>query len=73
MTSGQYLPFSRSKNLDILFKRDYYEQRLAIQRLNSEQLAEKEATEAEEGGVEPEEVLRFFKKFLNAKMSELKL
>merc|ERR550532_771354 len=38
----------RSKNLDILFKRDYYEQRLAIQRLNSEQLAEKEAAEAEE-------------------------
>ena len=63
----------RSKNLDILFKRDYYEQRLAIQRLNSEQLAEKEAAEAEEGGVEPEEVLRFLKKFLNAKMSELKL
>ena len=53
--------------MDILFKRDYYEQRLAIQRLNSEQLAEKEAAEAEEGGVEPEEVL----KFLNAKMSEL--
>ena len=67
MTSGQYLPVSRSKNLDILFKRDYYEQRLAIQRQISE--AEKEAAEAEEGGVEPEEVLRF----LNAKMSELKL
>ena len=50
-------PFSyRSKNLDILFKRDYYEQRLAIQRLNSEQLAEKEAAEVEEGGIEPEEV-----------------
>ena len=47
--------FFRSKNLDILFKRDYYEQRLAIQRLNSEQLAEKEAAEAEEGGVEQEE------------------
>ena len=46
----------RSKNLDILFKRDYYEQRLAIQRLNSEQLAEKEAVEVEEGGIEPEEV-----------------
>ena len=54
-----------------MFKRDYYEQRLAIQRQISE--AEKEAAEAEEGGVEPEEVLRFFKKFLNAKMSELKL
>ena len=51
--------------MDILFKRDYYEQRLAIQRQISE--AEKEAAEAEEGGVEPEEVLRF----LNAKMSEL--
>ena len=49
----------RSKNLDILFKRDYYEQRLAIQRLNSEQLAEKEAAEAEEGGVETEEVGEF--------------
>jgi len=49
----------RSKNLDILFKRDYYEQRLAIQRLNSEQLAEKEAAEAEEGGGETEEVGEF--------------
>ena len=47
----------RSKNLDILFKRDYYEQRLAIQRLASEQ-ADKEAqgqTQGEEV-VEAEEV-----------------
>ena len=47
----------RSKNLDILFKRDYYEQRLAIQRLANEQ-ADKEAqgqTQGEEV-VEAEEV-----------------
>ena len=53
----------RSKNLDILFKRDYYEQRLAIQRLNSEQLTEKEAAEVEEGGIEPEEVGKINKFF----------
>jgi len=42
----------RSKNLDILFKRDYYEQRLAIQRLASEQ-ADKEA----QGQTQGEEVV----------------
>jgi hypothetical protein len=38
----------RSKNLDILFKRDYYEQRLALQRLASEQEKEAAALEEEE-------------------------
>ena len=46
----------RSKNLDILFKRDYYEQRLAIQRLANEQ-ADKEAGQTQgEEVVEAEEV-----------------
>ena len=42
----------RSRNLDILIKRDYYLQRLALQRLAADQ--EKEAQELEEQEAETE-------------------
>jgi len=43
----------RSKNLDILFKRDYYEQRLAVQQQISEQLMKVKNSEIEKSS-EPE-------------------
>jgi len=46
----------RSKNLDILFKRDYYEQRLAVQQQISEQLLKVKSTEIEEDSENPETV-----------------
>jgi len=43
----------RSKNLDILFKRDYYEQRLAVQQQISEQLLKVKNSDMEENSAVP--------------------
>jgi hypothetical protein len=49
------LPVGRSKNLDILFKRDYYEQKIAQREKEREQVEQLEQPEQEDKSADPQE------------------